>query len=335
MTGTWIHLIAFLGVAAAVLWAWIGRWDLFVLAMAVIIFEKYFDDDQRVLVYKKLYYQWIMNFSARIIFPSIVLVVAVVIFGKNSVAYYVAAEAAGMTLYVLCYQTQFFRASYRVVRRAWRLSRFGMFRQYAGNYVKEYSIAQIWSFLTINCIMVDRFFVNMQSPSIFAEYIFAVNLANTIQTFHNLGYVSFLRPHLMKASTSGMSAQFAPMNFLVPLALTAVMLIVFHGSQAVGYPLSRLDAPLFWGVCGLYFLHAVSLVVKELAFWRLRRGVLLAQELVVYVFPVAAYLAGATSPSVYVMSALAGVAMRFGILILLVRRAEKPGSRLVIRSAFH
>ncbi len=292
--------------------------------------EKYFDDDQRVLVYKRRYYQWILNFSLRVIVPSLALILAYTLFRVESASIYVAVALLSAGFYVGVFQRQFARLSIKSIAHDVRKGWPEFFRSYFIQYREELFIAQIWAFLTANVIIVDRFFINATNPLMFSEYIFAINVANTVQAFHNLGYVSFRRPELLKSSTSVIKAEFAPLNWLLPLALTSFVLVGCLAADALGYPLSQLDASLLVAISLLYFLHAVSLVAKEMAFWRLKRSVLLAQECVVFLFPISVYLLGYTDPLIIVLATCAGVFIRLVLLILLAHLASKPGSSLRI-----
>lgn len=331
--GTLIHIAFFIWIAAAVLWFWIGRADLFLIATVLIIIEKYFDDDQRVLVYKQRYYQWIANFTLRIILPSLALICAVLIANVTRADTYVAAAVVGMGAYILRYQKKFVRVSLKCLKNEMKRGMFSATRRYFITYKNEFFIAQVWAFLTANAIIVDRFFVNLTHPQIFSEYIFAVNVANTVQTFHNLGYVSFRRPALMKPGTSAIRAEFALMNWLLPLGLTLCILASHFGADALGFTLSRLDTSLILAISLLYLIHAVSLVAKEIAFWRLKREVLLAQECIVFIFPIVTYLLGVTDPLAIVLSTCVGVIARLGLLVWLTHLAQSPDSRIHLASS--
>lgn len=332
IVGTLIHIASFLWIAAMVLWFWIGRVDLFLMATILIVIEKYFDDDQRVLVYKQRYYQWIANFTMRIIVPSLALIGAVFLANVTSTETYVIAAATGMAAYVVYYQRKFVRISLNCLRRELKLGICHAMRRYFVRYKNELFISQVWAFLTANAIMVDRFFVNLAHPQIFSEYIFAVNVANTVQTFHNLGYVSFRRPALMKPETSAIKAEFSSMNWFLPLALTLLILAGHFSANALGFTLSRLDTSLILAISFLYLIHAVSLVAKEIAFWRLKRGALLAQECVVFLFPICTYLLGVTAPFAIVLSTCVGVIARLGLLVWLTHLAQAPDSKLRLAS---
>lgn len=331
VVGTLIHISAFIWIAGIVLWIWIERFDLFAIAVCLIVIEKYFDDDQRFLIYKKLYLKWTVNFTFRTIMPSLALIVGTLIAGTDRVNIYVIAAAMGMALYLAYFQRKFVVVSVKLVRRQIDTGMAGAVREYIIDYKNEFALAQIWAFLTANAIMIDRFLINEARPEIFSEYIFAVNVSNTILTFHNLGYVTFRRPELFKLDANILRSVFAPMNLILPVGLSLAILAAHILSDVMGWPLSTLPVPLILAITGLYLIHAISLPAKEMAFWRLRRGVLLAQECVLFVFPAGAYLLGLTDPLSIVLATIMGVAARFAVLVILMKLAEEKHDRFRLR----
>ncbi|MDQ0564870.1 hypothetical protein GRI55_14565 [Erythrobacter citreus] len=331
VVGTLVHILAFIGVASLVLWLWLDRGDLLVLAMILILIEKFFDDDQRILVYKKRYYQWMINFTLRIIAPAIALIIVSLATDIDDVSLYVMSATLGVAVYIYLIRRQFFRISYRLVKIEFKQGISISIRRYFSEFRNEFFVAQVWAFLAANAILIDRFFINISHENIFADYIFAVSVANTIQTFHNLGYITFQRPRLLQADAIVISSVFNRMNLLLPFVLFIIIFTLYLLSIMLEADLTPLSFEVILSLCGLYYMHAVSLPAKEMAFWRLRRNYLIAQECVLFTFPIVGYGLGFNSQLGIVLATLCGLVVRLGLLITMLKLAETRQKRFNLR----
>lgn len=317
--GTVIHIALFLPICAFALWIWLGRADLLVYAIILVLTEKFYDDDQRALVYKRHYYAWTLNFALRVIWPSFVFLGMLLITGESFMAVYVAATIVGFAGYAVFQRRQFFRLLTAVVVRRLAAAPLAELRRYLYDYRREFMVAQVWAVVTTNVVMIDRFLINKASPEVFAHYILVVNIANILVTFHNLGYVSFRRPILLMAKTNALRELLALRNLFIPLVLAGLTLVAYVALDALGEPLTDISSWVVLAVTTLYLVHAWSLVPKELAFWRLRRGILLACDGATLILPVIVFLAGLQTPLFIAIATCTAVTLRFMVFALLLR----------------
>jgi hypothetical protein len=70
LDGVCVHLLLFGPLVGVMVWIWTESLHLWVLVMPLILLEKYYDDQQRVLIYQRRYLDWSTHFLFRTIMPS-------------------------------------------------------------------------------------------------------------------------------------------------------------------------------------------------------------------------------------------------------------------------
>lgn len=318
LSGTVIHVVLFIPLCIFFLWLWTDNVLVFAGASILIISEKYFDDDQRALVYKRHYYAWIANFFCRIIFPSSVFLICLLVFGITTIGTYVAATVVGLCVYIGLCRRQFFGLMVKVVYQHIIKRPLHTLWGYLRDYKDEFALAQLWAVVGANVILIDRFLISKARPEDFAAYVLVANIANIIATFHSLGYVTFQRPHLLRPQTSAMQQIFALQNWLIPIGLSAVVFLGYVGLGVLGFEVVDLPLPLVGLLLVVYIFHAVSLVPKEIAFWRFRRIVLLGCDLLTITIPILSYLFVSQSVVVIVLATLSGLIVRFVLFVVMI-----------------
>lgn len=318
LMGTSIHIVLFFPFCVAFLWLWTDSAVVFLGASVLILSEKFFDDDQRVLIYKRRYYEWMLNFFWRIIFPSAIFLFCLLAFGCAHIVTYVGATLISLSIYILSKRTQFFRMMAKIVCKHIIKHPIKAIMGYLSDYKNEYALAQIWAVVTANVILIDRFLVSKARPEDFAAYVLLANIANIIATFHNLGYVTFQRPLLLRPKAPMLRYVFAKGNLAVPISLAITVFIGYIGMGALGIQFTILTIPVIGLLLILYVFHALSLIPKEIAFWRFRRIILLGCDLIAIAVPILSYLAFAQSIASIIIATIFGVSIRFILLIIII-----------------
>ncbi|WP_169727510.1 hypothetical protein [Granulosicoccus antarcticus] len=321
--GTIIHIVVFLPVAGIFLFFWTERLDLFLSSMVLMITEKYFDEDQRILVYKKKYYEWIANFSARVILPTLLFIIFIVTFDIDSVYIYPIVSVVFLLVYIGIFRRQYVRV-FTVCIVCFRKSGIWLsILRYWQKYQKEYFMAQVWIVITANVMYVDRFLVSNAWPDKYAEYLLIVNLANIIATFHNMGYVSFMKPKLIVLEVDVYRAQYSARNLIIPLLLSILVLFGYLVLNLFSLSIVTFDYEVVFMLVMLYYIHAISFVPKELAFWRIRREHLVVIDGLVVVVPVVSCYYLSTQILSIVISVFVAVLLRFVVFSFYFRHLEK------------
>lgn len=318
MSGTLVHVIMFIPFCIAFLWLWTDDAVVFFGASVLIVTEKYFDDDQRVLVYKREYYAWIANFFWRIIFPSSVFLVGLLAFGITHIGTYIVATVFGAAVYILTRRRQFFALMLEVAYHQIIKQPVQTVGSYLKDYKNEFALAQLWAVVGANVILVDRFLVNKEHPDSFAAYVLIANIANIIATFHNLGYVTFQRPLLLRPDTRAIGQIFAMQNWAIPVGLSVAVLAGYIVLGVAGFKITDLPLSIIGLLLVLYIFHAASLVPKEIAFWRFKRIILLGCDLLTIAIPVLSFYVISQSIVGIILATLCGLTVRFSLFTLII-----------------
>ena len=308
LDGVAIHMVVFTPAVMFLVWLWVETLWLFLLTMPLVMIEKYYDDHQRALIYKRAYSRW----SLHSLFRLTLVLVMVAGFGSVSVALYTAATIACFITYLTYWDRTFLRALNRWLTSLRRLETSIILqraKRYAKDYLSDYVGAQIFTILAINLMLIDRFFVREVFSGTFAQYIFAVNIFSMISVFHNIFYFTRIRNKLISQSYPVFATVFSLRNIGVPTVLALGALASFPVMQMLGL----LDGTLGWEVlcalAGVHFIAAITLVLREFAFWRVKRYWLVLMDIVVISMIFAALLISSQS--------LAAIPFVFAIGLLL------------------
>lgn len=272
LEGAAIHVVAFLPLAAALCWVWTTSLELTLICVVFILLEKYFDDDQRIAIYQRRYFDWSINFAFRVIIPSLVLLASMLLWTQHLLWIYTGAAVISLVVYLTLKRRIFVRLVWAWMRRLGQPPSWGTrLARYWRDYRQEFAFAQAWVFLSGSFLLIDRFIVVRLNETVFAEYVFYSNLANVIPLIHGLLYFTKVRPKLIDRTGPILRHILAPQNLGLPLALGLMMPVGVWAALALGILKMQIGYGTITGLGGLYALSAMSLVVSELAFWRLKR----------------------------------------------------------------
>lgn len=277
---TALHIAVFLPLVSLLCWIWTQDAGLTALAVLFCLLEKYFDEDQRIAIYQKQYLQWVWNFSFRVLIPSLVLLCLTLMNVPYPIEIYSLSALIAFGAYLLVSRRAFVGliaswAKHRTRFRDWA----GKTTAYWHIYRQEYGFAQVWIFSAGTMALIDRFIINRGAQEYLAEYIFFANIANIIPMLHGLFYFTRVRPRLIDRSLPAAQVVFSWNNIGWPCMMALGMLGGVALAASLGLLSIRLPYGTLIGVMGLYLIAAVSLVIAELTFWRIKRPVLLAAEL--------------------------------------------------------
>lgn len=141
-----IHIFVFFALALLLIWIWVADYYLLIIVLLICFSERYFDDDQRILIYSKKYYQWSINFIFRTIIPGLFLLVMVFLEISNALYFYTAAVGASLLSYLLIFRRKFVSILLRWVNVKIRTRRVAIkpaIKQYYLDYRNEYFATQL------------------------------------------------------------------------------------------------------------------------------------------------------------------------------------------------
>lgn len=285
LDGVGVHMALFAPLVAAVVWIWVEDLWIWALILPLVVIEKYYDDQQRVLIYQRRYGMWCRHFICRTILPSGAILAAVVIWGWGNIAFYAALCVAFWVLYAVWISPQFTRIvaawARRVVMQGGR-ALIGRVTTYLSEYVREYFGAQLFSILAVNLLILDRFFVKSDFTPQFAAYVFAVNVFAVVPLIHNMFHFTRIRPQLIDVNRPVMPTVLAPRNIGLPVVLVLGACASFPIMDRMSIVDLPVPYPVLAGLALIYTLAAISFVLQEFVFWRVRRSWLVAMDAILF-----------------------------------------------------
>lgn len=328
LESTIIHIFIFIPIAALVCWIWTRSLDLTLLCMVFTILEKYFDDDQRIAIYQRRYLDWSINFSFRVIGPSLILLAFAIFWVEYALYSYASAALVFAGLYVI-----FFRSKFAKLLWHWLVEFtnhpalwWSRVKYYGTYYRKELFFAQIWVFISGNFNLLDRLIISNFNPEILAEYLFFSNIANLIPFFHTIFYFTKVRPQLVDRGSAMSPPILSFHNWSLPFVSAILFSIAFLLGSDLGYFSKEIGFITVIGLGSLYSFTAVTLVVLELAFWRIKRGWMIATELIgisiVVAIVFACYKLEVLTFSLVPFILLFGFLCKLSFLVFLLRSAH-------------
>ena len=145
-------------------------------------------------------------------------------------------------------------------------------RHFSQRWRQELMYNQLWTFASVNILLVDRLLVANLYRDQIHQYVFFANIFNLVNVAHSLFYFVPRRPELIRdKDATAWGEIFRPGNLFPPLLYLAVSMII---AIAVRYstPIYESVSPrLFGGLALFYLLQAVNLVGIEYVFWRVSR----------------------------------------------------------------
>ena len=284
LDGVAIHMITFTPVVITLVWVWVEVTWLFLLTLPLVMIEKYYDDHQRSLIYKKAYRQWSLHFLFRLIVPNALLLIALMTLNEVGVVIYVALVSICFLIYFYIFDEAFSSILQQWLKRLLSQTWGGVILRvkiYFENYVTEYLGAQIFTILAINLLLVDRFFVKAGFNELFAQYIFAVNIIGMISVFHNIFHFTRIRNRLISQSCPVFSSVFSVRNIGIPILLACGALASFPIMEFLGLLDQTLDWSVLLGLAAVHIVSATSLILREFCFWRVRRHWLVLMDFLI------------------------------------------------------
>lgn len=285
LDGVSVHMLLFAPLVAAVVWLWVGNIWLWALILPLVAIEKYFDDQQRVLIYQRRYMMWCKHFVFRTILPSGILLATIGIWGWGSVGLYAALCFTMWSIYAKFIAPQFSR-----ILRAWLVRKIQAgarafvrtIRTYLSNYIREYLGAQLFSIFAVNLLILDRFFVKADFNAQFAAYVFAVNVFAVVPLIHTMFHFTRIRPYLIDVTYPVLPTVLNPRNIMIPAGLGIAAFASFPVMDYLDILALPVSYVVLAGLGLVYTIAAISFVLQEFAFWRVRRGWLVGLDMTLF-----------------------------------------------------
>lgn len=270
------HVIWFAAVGAILLYVWTGNAWLSAFGLTVLFAEKIYDEFQRYYTYQRAYIKWTIGFGFRYGLPGLAVLIPMALGFEPTLAYYVAAYVVACMVYLAVWERRSMAFYARLYARYWHGGK--VLLGYVRTYARDLYANQAWSFLAANFYLLDRMMINQTSVGI-GMYVFFCNLFNLAVFTHTTLYYVHRRPDLINDNAS-LRQEFFRLPNVVPPAIYAL------GVAAIGWLLtvyqpaySTFDVTLILGLAVYFYAQAISMVVIDFMFWRVRRERLVLADL--------------------------------------------------------
>lgn len=269
-----IHLVCVLPLVLLAIFAWTNQPDLVIAILLLVVLERFFDEEQRHFLFTREYGRWSLAFAARLILPSALTLGALWIAGVPLVPFYVLASAFSFIGYLFLRKRhsrlyiELLAHNARLLRDRGRSLLHSFWRRWRG----EYAYNQLWSFLTVNIYLADRFWVASQAGMRIDTYVFFATLFNTATIGHSLFYFTPRKPHLIRAQPGLEWHELTrPANLLLPVGFALLGLCVAYGFREFTPTYGSVPLLMLAGMALFFSIQAAGLVVVETVFWRVSR----------------------------------------------------------------
>ena len=325
---SFLQFLLVLPLAALGAWAWTSDPLLIALIVLLVGIEKFFDEDQRHFLFTKEYSKWSLNFGARVILPSMIVLAALWLLPyEQLIILYAVSSLLGLLLYLLLrrhHAKLYAQILLRLIRRLRAQGR-ETISSFWQDWRSDYGFNQAWTFTSINIFLVDRFWIAQQPSLPLDAYVFFDSILKTAVIAHSLFYYIPRRPHLIQSRVYPVRELLRPVNLLLPLiyvgmALAICWLLVDHTAIYGWVPLAMLC-----GMALFYAIQSIGMVVIETVFWRVERRPLVWVDVLTIGGLLAAFALIEPSLALLPWLASAGISMRlFAYLFIASHAAEQP-----------
>lgn|GEM_PF-5967991 len=281
------HVIWFSAIGTALLYFWTDDAWLAGFGLLVLFAEKIYDEFQRYYMYKRAYVQWTIGFAFRYGLPGLAVLTPIGLGWQPTLSLYIAAYVVACVVYLAIWERRSLTFYARLYARDWRGGR--ILISYIPTYISGLCANQAWVLLAANFYLLDRVMINQTDLSIGA-YVLFCNLFNLSVFSHTTLYFVRRRPDLIKEGSSLTRELFRSQNLIPPLVYTLGVLavcIVLIRYQPV---YASFDPTLVVGLAIYFFVQAITLVVHDFVFWRVKREMLVAVDVVLGVMGLGSFM---------------------------------------------
>jgi hypothetical protein len=270
------HALWFSPAGIALLYFWTQDIWISLAGLFVLYCEKIYDEFQRYYLYNQAYSRFTFGFMFRYAVPAAVVLIPLAAGERATLSLFIAASLGSFVAYMALLEQdklQFYVKTYAASCRGGRVM-----RAYLLEYVRWFYANHVWSLVSANLFLLDRFMIKQSEASI-GEYVFFANLFNLAVLAHTLVYFTYRRPNLIKEQTCLRLELLRTPNILPP-ALYCCGAVVVARVLVVHWPAySNFSPILLIGLFIYFYLQAISLVFFDFVFWRTGRGKLAAADL--------------------------------------------------------
>lgn len=240
--------------------------------------EKFFDEDMRHFLFTRRYYGWSLSFAFRTVVPAFAVLVLLPLWEGRLIVAYTAIVLASLVIYGLIRSRhfRFYLAQIGLFARGMRRNGREVLARFAGRWRRDLMFNQMWSFASVNVLLIDRLLVANLQPTRLDEYVFFANIFNLANVAHSLLYFMPRRPELIRdADATAWREISRPANLLPPLLYAAVSVAIALAIRHTLDVYQDISLILLGGLALFYLLQAINLVGIEYVFWRVDRKWLL------------------------------------------------------------
>ena len=229
-----------------------------------VLLEKFFDEEMRLLIYRKKFKRWCLALSLKLLCPFCAYLVISYIYSFHSYYLYFILSLASFAAYI-CFPVGP-RSLFLVAKGILKLKEYD-FAKYLKDYKARYFSYHLWAFLSANVILIDRLFIaRVGSVGELSTYTSVAMLSNSVLVMHRVIFVEERR-HTLVDVQSLKQTVYHIKNWTYPLFL---VFLVFVGFLILS-TLNLLDMPgNYWLVSALLaagYLNSVSSILLEWCFW--------------------------------------------------------------------
>jgi len=282
------HVIWFSAGGAALLYLWTGNLWLSAFGLVVLFAEKIYDEFQRYYTFQRAYIKWTIGFAFRYGLPGLAVLIPIVVGYPPTLALYVAAYIIACLVYVAIWERKTIAFHTRLYAHYWQGGR--VLVGYIRTYARDLYANQAWAFIGGNLYLLDRIMIN-QTPVSIGAYVFFCNLFNLAVFTHTTLYFVHRRPDLIGERAS-LLHEFSRIPNIAPPALYTLGVVGICSFLIIYQPAyADFDITLVLGLACYFYAQAVSLVVLDFIFWRVRRERLVLVDLAVAATLLASFFA--------------------------------------------
>ena len=267
------HILWFAPAGMALMYVWIQNIWICLAGVLVLCCEKTYDELQRYYIFERSYIKATIVFSFRYLVPGIVVLIPLAAGENASLWLFIAAHIMAFVIYGAVLERRKARFYTKIYSRAW--TRGGALLAYVGEYFRSLHTNHLWTLVSANLVLLDRFMIQRSNTS-FGEYVFFANLFNFAVVVHTLLYFTHRRPDLLEKSRYLPAEMLRLSNLLPPLTYCCGIAAISWALITCGAAYKNFSFALLIGLAIYYYIQSVSLVCLEFVFWRVGRGNLLS-----------------------------------------------------------
>lgn len=275
---TILHYFLVLPLLTLVALLWTHDPIILISILLLVGVEKFFDEDMRHAQFTQRYNDWSLAFAFRTIAPSLAVLSLLPFWGGRLIIAYTAIVLGAFAAYggIRSRHFRFYFSQLRLMVIEIRHHGVALLTRFAKRWRQDLVFNQLWSFASVNILLVDRLLVANMYPIKLAEYVLFANIFNVTNIAHSLLYFVPRRAALIRTDRlSAWQETSRSVNLVPPLIYATAAVVVALALRHFFEIYNGTSIVLLGGFALFYVVQAINLVGIEYAFWRVDRKWLL------------------------------------------------------------